>query len=74
MWCHRRTADTKIVGPGFKEIAAKYAGRADAEAYLAAKIRSGGQGVWGAIPMPAQTLPDADVKAIAQWLATGAKK
>ena len=70
--CHG--ADTKIVGPGFKEIAAKYAGRADAEAYLAAKIRSGGQGVWGAIPMPAQTLPDADVKAIAQWLATGAKK
>ena len=70
--CHG--ADTKIVGPGFKEIATKYAGRADAEAYLAAKIRSGGQGVWGSIPMPAQTLPDADVKAIAQWLFTGAKK
>lgn len=70
--CHG--ADTKIVGPGFKEIAAKYAGRSDAESYLAAKIKSGGQGIWGAIPMPPQTLSDADAKAIAQWLATGAKK
>ena len=70
--CHG--ADTKIVGPGFREIASKYAGRSDAESYLAAKIKSGGQGIWGAIPMPPQTLPDADAKAIAQWLATGAKK
>jgi cytochrome c551/c552 len=70
--CHG--ADTKIVGPGFKEIATRYSGRADAQAYLVAKIRSGGQGVWGAIPMPAQTLPDADIKAIAQWLSTGARK
>jgi S-disulfanyl-L-cysteine oxidoreductase SoxD len=70
--CHG--ADTKIVGPGFKEIATKYAGRSDAEAYLTGKIKAGGQGVWGAIPMPAQTLPDADAKAIAQWLAAGAKK
>ena len=70
--CHG--AEAKIVGPGFKEIATKYAGRADAETYLAAKIKAGGQGVWGAIPMPAQALPDADAKAIAQWLAAGAKK
>ena len=70
--CHG--ADTKIVGPGFKELATKYAGRADAEAYLAGKIRAGGQGVWGAIPMPPQTLPEADLKAIAAWLAGGAKK
>ena len=70
--CHG--ADTKIVGPGFKEIATKYAGRNDADAYLAGKIKAGGQGVWGAIPMPAQTLPEADAKAIAQWLAAGAKK
>ena len=70
--CHG--ADTKIVGPGFKEMAAKYAGRADAEAYLAGKIRAGGQGVWGAIPMPPQTLPEADLKTIAAWLAGGAKK
>ena len=70
--CHG--ADTKIVGPGFKEMATKYAGRADAEAYLAGKIRAGGLGVWGAIPMPPQTLPEADLKAIAAWLAGGAKK
>ena len=69
--CHG--ADTKIVGPGFKEMAAKYAGRADAESYLAGKIRAGGQGIWGAIPMPPQTLPEADLKAIAAWLAGGAK-
>ena len=70
--CHG--ADAKIVGPGFKEIANRYTGRSDAEAYLAGKIGAGGQGVWGAIPMPAQTLPEADAKALAQWLATGARK
>jgi S-disulfanyl-L-cysteine oxidoreductase SoxD len=70
--CHG--VDNKIVGPGFKEIAARYAGRADAEAYLAGKIKSGGQGLWGPIPMPPQTLPDADAKTLAAWLAAGAKK
>ncbi|MRD46416.1 c-type cytochrome [Caenimonas koreensis DSM 17982] len=70
--CHG--TDKKIVGPGFREIAAKYASRSDAETYLAAKIKSGGQGIWGPIPMPAQTLPEADAKTIAQWLAAGAKK
>jgi S-disulfanyl-L-cysteine oxidoreductase SoxD len=64
----------KIVGPGLQEIAAKYAGRADAQAYLQGKIKSGGQGVWGAIPMPPQSLPDNDAKVLAEWLATGAKK
>jgi cytochrome c len=70
--CHG--IDNKIVGPGFAEIARKYAGRADAESYLAAKIKSGGQGVWGAIPMPAQALPEADARALAQWLAGGASR
>lgn len=70
--CHG--AETKIIGPGFKEIATKYAGRTDAETYLAAKIKAGGQGVWGAIPMPAQALPESDAQTIAKWLATGAKK
>ena len=64
----------KIVGPGLQEIAARYAGRADAEAYLLGKIKGGGQGVWGPIPMPAQSLPDNDAKALAAWLVTGAKK
>ncbi len=66
--CHGMSA--KLVGPGFAEIAAKHAGKAD---YLAGKIVSGGQGVWGNVPMPAQTLPADDAKAIATWLAAGAK-
>jgi len=70
--CHGM--ETKLVGPGFREIAKKYAGRADAAAYLAGKIKSGGTGVWGAIPMPPQALPEPDAKAIAQWLSEGMKK
>ena len=70
--CHGM--DAKLVGPGFREIAKKYQGRADGEAYLAAKIRAGGAGTWGAIPMPPQTLPDAELSAIARWLAAGAPK
>ena len=70
--CHG--VDNKIVGPGFHEIASKYAARTDAEAYLAGKIKSGGQGVWGTMPMPAQALSEGDARLIAQWLATGAKK
>ena len=70
--CHGM--DTKLVGPGFAEVAKKYAGQADAAAYLAGKIRAGGSGVWGAIPMPAQSLAEADAKSIAQWLADGARK
>ena len=65
--CH--AADRKLVGPSWAEIAKKHAGKGD---YLAGKIRSGGQGVWGAIPMPAQNLPEVDAKAIAAWLAAGA--
>jgi S-disulfanyl-L-cysteine oxidoreductase SoxD len=72
MACHG--LDSRIVGPGLREVAARYAGRADAESYLAAKIKSGGQGLWGAIPMPPQALADADLKALAQWLAAGARK
>ena len=70
--CHG--VNNKIVGPGFTEIAAKYRGRADAEAYLAGKVRAGGSGVWGAVPMPAQPqLKDDEVTALARWIAGGAK-
>lgn len=66
--CHG--VDRKIVGPGFNEIAGKYAGQDDAEAYLASKIVEGGSGVWGAIPMPPQpNLSESDAQAIAAWLA-----
>jgi cytochrome c len=65
--CH--AVDTKILGPSFMDVAKKHAGKAD---YLAGKIKSGGSGVWGPIPMPAQNLSDADAKTLGAWLASGA--
>jgi len=63
----------KIVGPGFNEVVAKHKGRPDLEAYLLSKIKGGGVGVFGSIPMPAQPqLSDADARAMAQWIAAGA--
>ncbi len=70
--CHG--IDNKIVGPAFKEIAAKQGGKADAVGYLTAKIKSGGSGIYGAIPMPAQSLSDADAKKVTLWLPQGAGK
>ncbi|ASU41201.1 cytochrome C [Herbaspirillum sp. meg3] len=72
MTCH--AVNNKIVGPGFNEVAAKYKGDKGAVDSLAKKIKSGGSGVWGAIPMPAHpNLSDADVKLLAQWILEGAK-
>jgi cytochrome c len=67
--CHG--IDKKVVGPGFNEVAKKHAGKVD---YLAGKIKAGGSGAWGPIPMPPQTLPEADAKKIAEWLSKGAGK
>jgi cytochrome c551/c552 len=67
--CH--AIDKKVLGPSFMEIAKKYPGKAD---YLTGKIKSGGSGVWGPIPMPAQSLSQTDAKTIATWLAAGAGK
>ncbi len=69
MACH--AIDKKLLGPSFADIVKKHAGKAD---YLAGKIKSGSSGVWGPIPMPAQSLGEADAKAIAAWLAAGAAK
>lgn len=70
--CHG--VKNKIVGPSFVEIAAKHAGRADVDAYLAGKIKSGGSGVYGPVPMPPQPqVSDADALAMAKWIAGGAK-
>jgi cytochrome c len=68
--CHG--IDNRVVGPAFRDVARKYGERADVLAYLAGKIRSGGQGLWGAIPMPPQTLTEAEARTLAQWLARGA--
>lgn len=64
--CHGM--DNKIVGPSFREIASKYKDHADALNYLSGKIKAGGQGVWGNIPMPPQALSEADSNRLAQWL------
>jgi len=70
--CHG--VDSAVLGPSFQAVSKKYAGRGDAAEHLAGRIRAGGSGVWGAIAMPAQTLPDADLRAIAQWITDGAVK
>ena len=69
--CHSTTQ--KIVGPAFQEVARKYAGRADAVDHLTRSIRSGGQGTWGQMPMPAQSLDEKDARSIARWIITELK-
>jgi cytochrome c len=68
--CHG--LDRKVVGPGFNDIAAKYKTNDKAESYLAGKIRSGGQGVWGSVPMPPPAgISDADATLLARWILKG---
>ncbi len=70
--CHG--VSNRIVGPGFTEIAAKYRGQADANTRLAEKVRNGGSGAWGAVPMPPQPqLKDDDIKAMVSWILSGAR-
>ena len=65
--CH--AIDNKLVGPGYKEVAAKYKGDKTAEAKLAQKILKGGSGSWGAIPMPANPhVSDAEVATLVKWI------
>lgn len=65
--CH--AVDKKLVGPAYKEVAAKYAGNAKAADMLAAKIMKGGSGVWGAVPMPANPqVNEAEAKKLAAWV------
>jgi cytochrome c len=67
MACH--AIGSKLVGPAFKDVAAKYAGQKDAEARLAAKVIKGGAGVWGPVPMPANTqVSDAEAHALVKWV------
>jgi len=65
--CHR--VDKRVLGPSFKEVAAKYAGDSGAAARLAAKIRTGGQGVWGNVPMPPNTgVSESEASTLAGWV------
>lgn len=67
--CHG--LDKKIVGPTWKDVAAKYKGDAKAIDMLAAKVKTGGKGVWGNIPMPPQAkIADADLKDVLSWALT----
>ena len=69
MACH--AADKKLVGPSYKEVALKYAGQKDAVDRLAAKIVKGGAGVWGPVPMPANSqVSEAEAKKLAAWVLT----
>ena len=65
--CH--AVDHKLVGPAWKDVANKYRGHKDAEAKLLAKVRNGGSGVWGQIPMPPNPGPsDADLKELVHFI------
>ena len=69
MACH--AIDKKVVGPAYKDVAAKYAGQKDAADKLALKIMKGGSGVWGVVPMPANTqVNDVEAKKLAAWVLT----
>ena len=65
--CH--AVDKKLVGPSYKDVAAKYANDKGAEAKLFEKVKKGGQGVWGQVPMPPNgQVPDADIKSLVKWV------
>ena len=65
--CH--AIDKKVVGPAYKDVAAKYRGDKGAEAKLFEKVKKGGAGVWGQVPMPPNSnVPDADIKALVHWV------
>lgn len=67
MACH--AVDKKLVGPSYKDVAAKYAGQKDASDKLAAKVMKGGAGVWGPVPMPANPQVSADeAKKLVAWI------
>ena len=70
--CHQN--DKKLVGPAYQDVAAKYKGDAGAAAKLATKVKAGGSGVWGAVPMPPNPqVPDADLKPMVTYI-LGMKK
>jgi cytochrome c len=65
--CH--AIDKKLVGPAYKDVAAKYKGDKGAEAKLVEKVKKGGSGVWGQVPMPPNTnVKDEDVKTLVKWI------
>ena len=67
MACH--AVGNKVIGPSYKDVAAKYAGQPDAVAKLSQKVMKGSSGVWGAVPMPANPqVSEAEAKQLVQWI------
>jgi len=67
MACH--AVASKVVGPAYKDVAAKYAGQKDAEDKLTQKVLKGGSGVWGAVPMPANAqVTEAEARTLVKWV------
>lgn len=65
--CH--SVDKKLIGPSYKDVAAKYRGKKDAEAELFKKVKAGGKGEWGDIPMPPNAhVKDDDIKTVVKWI------
>ncbi|MCX8087273.1 MAG: c-type cytochrome [Rhodocyclaceae bacterium] len=72
MSCHQ--VDKKLVGPSYQDVAKKYAGDKDAVKKLTAKVKNGGKGVWGEVPMPPNAaVKDADIETLVKWILAGAK-
>jgi len=67
--CH--AVDKKVIGPSYQEVSAKYKGDKDAAAKLVKKVKEGGSGVWGQVPMPPNVaVPEADIKSLVDWILT----
>lgn len=66
MNCHK--VDAKLVGPAYKDVAAKYKADKTAPAKLAAKVKAGGKGVWGEVPMPPNNVTDDEAKKLVAWV------
>ncbi len=65
--CHQ--TEKKVIGPAYKDVAKKYKGQKDAAAMLEQKVKKGGVGVWGQIPMPPNAaVPDGDIKKLVAWI------
>lgn len=65
--CH--AVDKKVVGPAYRDVAAKYRGQPDAELKLIQKVKNGGRGIWGQVPMPPNLqVKDEDIKTLVDWI------
>ena len=69
--CH--AVDKKLVGPAYRDVAARYAGKSGALATLVAHVQNGTSGTWGAVPMPPNQINAADAQTVVQWILAGSK-